>query len=826
VEGHPDPAEQQAVRNAIRQAGGRWWKSKIRSRSGQVLDTAWANVRLSDGTTIGIGQDITAREQQTERLQAILDNIPLMIDSFDSQGRMIWANPFWQKTMGWSLEEVQASDGNMLEKLYPDPVNRQAMLENVRLADGQWKDWLTRSRSGRLVQGSWANIRLSDGSMIGIGQDVTARRQAEQALRESEQRYRLISENSADVIWTLNLASGRFTYISPSVQKLRGLAPEEVMAEPLTEAMTAESFRASMEHMPQRLAAFTAGDESMRTLTSRVDHLRRDGSIVPTEVVTTLLVDDKGSVVELLGVSRDISERHKIEENLRRSEATLAEAQRLSGIGSAEYDPATDEITWSDNMRHIFGLSPDSYLKAPFRRIMDDRIHPDDSQRLWQALQDAIGQKKPLDIECRFIGPNGNERILHAHGQLYHGQEGAPDHMLVVAQDVTEQKQAEAARRASEERFTYFMDHLPAMAFIKDKEKRIVYLNQYNKDFFGWKDVIGTTASDFFPPESVTQTYTDDQTVLEGGQVVRIVSERDKNNLEHIFKLAKFPVSEQGGPSMIAGISIDITEQVRAEEEVRRLNADLEQRVAARTAQLQVVNQELEAFSYSVSHDLRAPLRAIDGFSRILLDDFSDGLDPEARRFLGLVRTNTQQMDRLVDDLLAFSRLSHKPLHRQPVDPAAEVRIVMEELADERGGRQLELVVGSLPPFQADPALIHQVLMNLLSNALKFTRRREVARIEVGFIPAAGDGEGALGFKSAGVYFIKDNGVGFDMHFAKKLFTAFQRLHRVEDYEGTGIGLAIVQRIITRHGGRVWAEAEVNRGATFSFSLPEGVGDE
>jgi signal transduction histidine kinase len=208
------------------------------------------------------------------------------------------------------------------------------------------------------------------------------------------------------------------------------------------------------------------------------------------------------------------------------------------------------------------------------------------------------------------------------------------------------------------------------------------------------------------------------------------------------------------------------------------------------------------------------------------LDDFSDGLDPEARRFLGLVRTNTQQMDRLVDDLLSFSRLSHKPLRRQLIDPAAEVYSVMDELANERGSRQVELVVGSLPPYQADPALIHQVFMNLLSNALKFTRRREVARIEVGFIPAEKDGEVVPSLKSTGTYFIKDNGVGFDMHFAKKLFTAFQRLHRVEDYEGTGIGLAIVQRIITRHGGRVWAEAEVNHGATFSFSLPEGVGDE
>ena len=880
AECHPDLAEQQAVRDSILQADGRWHESKARSRSGKTLNIIWANVRLPDGTTIGIGQDITERKQEAERLQAILDNVPIIIDSLDSQGRMLWANPQWEKTFGWTLEEGLASQ-NMLDVLYPDPAESQLVEDHIQQADGHWKESVGRTRSGQTVVCAWANIRLSDGSMIGIGHDITEQRQANQALRESERRYRLISENaadlvytldldserfsyaspsvhkllgytpeevltktmsevisaesyratkeylpgrmaalaagdpaarsiirqvdalhkdghivplelistlltdetgkvtgilgagrdiserkqaeqalrdserryrlisehSADVIWTLNLADGRFSYISPSVQKLRGFTADEVMAQSMAQSMTPESYRTTLEMLPARLAAFAAGDESMRTMVSRVDQPRRDGSVVPTEVVTTLLANETGQVVEILGVSRDITERQKMEDELRRSEATLAEAQRLSGIGSGDYDMATHVTTWSDNMLRIFGMDAENPPKGQVHAFLQQRIHPDDSQRLFQTVRQAIAEKKPFDLETRFFGPTGDERLLHARGQIYSSQEGGAPRMLMVAQDVTEQHQAEAALRASEERFTHFMDHLPAMAFIKDRDMRIVYLNQYNKDFFGWQDGIGSTASDFFPPEEVAQTYADDQTVLAGGQVVRIVSEWDKDNVEHIFKLAKFPIGQQGGPTMIAGISIDITEQVRAEEEVRRLNAGLEQSVAERTAQLQAANQELEAFSYSVSHDLRAPLRAIDGFSRILLEDFAAGLDPEARRFLGLVRFNAQQMDRLVQDLLAFSRLSHKPINLQSVDPAELVRSVWEELAPETQGRQVELELGSLPPLRGDPALLRQVFTNLLANALKFTRRRDVAHITVSFAPISR------------AYFVRDNGV-------------------------------------------------------------------
>ena len=250
----------------------------------------------------------------------------------------------------------------------------------------------------------------------------------------------------------------------------------------------------------------------------------------------------------------------------------------------------------------------------------------------------------------------------------------------------------------------------------------------------------------------------------------------------------------------------EIIERKRFEENIIKRNEDLKRRIV----ELEAMNKELEAYSYSVSHDLRAPLRAIDGFSRVILENCNEKLDEEDKQVLNIIRANTNKMGQLIDDLLSFSRLRHQEMRMLKIEMAELARATVEELKSITQERAPQFNINELPPAHGDQAMIRQVLTNLLSNAIKFTKHKETAIIEV-------DG---FSEKNESVYSVKDNGVGFDMQYAHSLFQVFQRLHRAEEFEGTGVGLAIVKNIIRRHNGRVWAEGSVGEGATFYFTLP------
>lgn len=261
----------------------------------------------------------------------------------------------------------------------------------------------------------------------------------------------------------------------------------------------------------------------------------------------------------------------------------------------------------------------------------------------------------------------------------------------------------------------------------------------------------------------------------------------------------------------MAGIK-NIMARKQTEEHLCQLKEPVEQHAQERITELENDNRELEAFTYSVSHDLLAPLRVINGYSQILLEEDTKELPVKIKHYLETIYKHTLRMGNLINDLLAFARFHRQPLKTQAVTPIAIVRDVLEDLQAEQVGRRIKFTMGTLPICQADPSLLKQVYFNLLANALKFTRKRKVADITVGCQKQNGEL----------VYFVKDNGIGFDMQYVNKLFTAFQRLHSAEEYDGSGLGLAIVRQIIHRHGGRVWIEAEADKGAIVYFSFTRG----
>jgi PAS domain S-box-containing protein len=391
-----------------------------------------------------------------------------------------------------------------------------------------------------------------------------------------------------------------------------------------------------------------------------------------------------------------------------------------------------------------------------------------------------------------------------------------------IARDISAQKRtAEALRLAGVYNRSLIEASLDPLVTI-DPEGTITDVNAATEQVTGYtrSELIGTDFSDYFTdPGKARSGY---RQVFSEGRVrnYELSIRRSDRKITPVLYNASVYKDEAGKVIGVFAAARDITERKLAQEALQKLLADMEVRVKERTKELseanealQAANKELESFSYSVSHDLRAPLLTIDGFSRMVLKGYADKLDDEGRRKLNVIRGSSQKMGQLIDDLLSFSRLGRKELVNTRFDMEALVRTAWTELTVLNPEQRIQFSVQKLPPAQGDATLIKEVVVNLLSNAIKFTKFRETATVEVGTYPE----------KERNVYYVKDNGVGFDMQYYYKLFGVFQRLHNTDEFEGTGVGLAIVQRIIGRHGGRVWADGKVGEGATFYFTLLRGV---
>lgn len=439
-------------------------------------------------------------------------------------------------------------------------------------------------------------------------------------------------------------------------------------------------------------------------------------------------------------------------------------------------------------------------------RIINSGFH---SKEFIRELWATITQGKVWKGEIKNRAKDGTFYWVDTTIVPFLNEEGKPRQYVAIRADITERKRME-------------MVSVQLAAIVRSSDDAIIgktldgIITTWNhgaEKVFGYseQEAIGKPMLMLIPAERVHEEAEILARIGRGESVDHFETVRVRKDGKRIDISATIsPLKDSGGKIIGASkIARDITERKRTEAEIRRLNSELEERVIKRTAELEAANKELEAFSYSVSHDLRAPLRAVNGFAGIVLEDFGPQLPEEGRHYLERIREGGQRMGELIDDLLAFSRLNRQTVNRQLVDTSRLAQNVLDELKSQYDGRRVEIKIGDLPACHGDAALLKQAWVNLISNAIKYSRGRDPAMVEIGCARENGDD----------IFFIRDNGAGFDMQYANKLFGVFQRLHRSDEFEGTGVGLAIVQRIVHRHGGRIWADAKVNQGATFYFTL-------
>ena len=750
-----------------------------------------------------------ARESE-ERLHTVLESLSEGLVISDLEGQVIHWNRAGLQMHGFSsmdeclvrfpdlqhIFELSTLDGKALP-LEEWPLSRviagEAVVDyevNVRRLDREWDRVF--SYGGAIVQEP--NGRAL--AFVAIT-DITERNQTEEKLRRSREQLAGVIGSAMDAIIIID-EQQRIVLFNNAAEKMFLFPAEDAIGQPL-DRFFPERFRAAHQQYVEGFGQRHATERLTGAL-GALCGLRADGEEFPLEASISQ-IDSEGLKLSTF-ILRDISERKRAEEVLREQTRILDLAPILIRDLSGRI------IFWNAGAEQMFGWTADEALD----KISHVLLHTEFPRPL-EEIKARVLAHGHWEGELVHIRKNGERVVVACRWVLHRDKQGKPKAILAVNSDVTEHRRMEQAVRSSELRYRRLFESAKDGILILDGNNgQIVDVNPY------LIQLLGFSKEEFLGKELWQLGFFEDIDAsklafkeLKARGYIRYDDLPLKNREGLVMRVEFVSNSYMAGASRVIQCNIrDITERMRAEEKIRRLNEELEERIAERTAELRTANKELEAFSYSVSHDLRAPLRHINGFSQALLEDYEDKLDEAGKGYLREVRGASQEMAQLIDDVLELARVTRSEMQREEVDLSDLALSVIADLKQRNGRKGVIVKIEEGLVTRGDKRLLRCVLTNLLGNAWKFTSKQKNPEILFGSEEKNGEV----------FYFVRDNGAGFDMAYVKKLFGVFQRLHTAGEFEGTGIGLATVQRIINRHGGRVWAEGSVNAGATFCFTLP------
>jgi PAS domain S-box-containing protein len=641
----------------------------------------------------------------------------------------------------------------------------------------------------------WLNARAINRLDSELRLTMDERMSAEQTLRRQASLFDQAYEGMVMSRW-----KGPMTFWNRGAEQVYGFKRDEAVGRVSHDLLRTTA----PEGVPLILQAL----ERNRYWEGELHRQHMDGRQLIVDTRMTLVEDEGGAFI--VEASRDITERVRTQVALRESERRFREI--------AEWLPqlvwTCEPDGWCDYLSQRWLDYTGSTLEEEVGYGWVRHVHPEDKDRLLETWNVSVNDGCDFRIEFRIQHHDGTFRWFDTRALPLRDESGAIVKWFGSNTDIDTERAIRETLRSNEERLALALEINQTAAWDLDLVRNQVRRTLEHDRIFGYETLQSMWTFDTFvnhivPEERdrIRRLFNKTFTLPVDDWAFDCRIRRVDDAVRWIAVRGRSKRNASGVIEVLSGVVQDVTDRKQIEEEILRLNTDLEGRVEQRTQELEVANRELEAFSYSVSHDLRAPLRTIDGFSQAVLEDFAPELPAEGQRYLKIIRDGAQRMGRLIDDLLVFSRLSRQLLNTRRVDMHRLACDAWQELAEHN--RHADVQIDQLPGSFGDSALLKQVWLNLLSNALKYSRDRMPPRVHVGHVL---EGE-------QDVYFVRDNGTGFDMQYAHKLFGVFQRLHRSEDFEGTGVGLAVVQRIVHRHGGRVWAEAEIDQGATFRFTL-------